>query len=115
MAGKSRFAEAQFVLVDELAALKDAAKQQFDAVVRTYGEALVKDMEAKVCVVVFLWESVRECVRVRSFVVCVHVCPRRCRMCRRVVQRMRTNETNSGSGLRGRRRKLRLRASGWRP
>jgi hypothetical protein len=50
LAGKSALAEVQTETLEELSIVKDGAQQQFDSIVRVFGEALIKDMEAKVAV-----------------------------------------------------------------
>jgi hypothetical protein len=48
IAGKSALAEVQTDILEELSIVKEGAQQQFDSIVRVFGEALIKDMEAKV-------------------------------------------------------------------
>lgn len=48
MVGKARLASVQGDVVDELSSMKDGTQDQFDSVVRVYGEMLMRDMESKV-------------------------------------------------------------------
>ena len=49
LAGRQSLAETQASITEEAVTLKDSAQQQFDSIVRVYGETLLRDMETQVC------------------------------------------------------------------